>query len=96
MTGNVLSDEEFKTDLGSLKTQAVQHAAQPLRPLGQDLNKAVQQEAELALQLKTAEQQKQSTDRQLADWQSRLAQTYHRLAEMKERREAALIEKATA
>ena len=90
---NVLSSEEFKTDLGSLKTQAVQHA-DSASAARQVLNKAVQQEAELALQLKTAEQQKQSTDRQLADWQSRLAQTYHRLAEMKERREAALIEKA--
>ena len=57
------------------------------------LNKAVQHEAELALQLKTAEQQKQSADGQLADWQSRLAQTNRRLKEMKERKQSALIEK---
>ena len=57
------------------------------------LNEAVQHEAELASQLKTAQQQKQSAERQLADWQSRLAQTDRRLAEMIERKQSALVEK---
>ena len=90
---SILSSEGYEADLGNLKTQACKQAdsATVARQL---LNEAVQKEAELALQLKTAEQQKQSADRQLADWQSRLAQTDQRLTEMKERKQSALIEKA--
>ncbi|NBS27245.1 MAG: chromosome partitioning protein ParA, partial [Gammaproteobacteria bacterium] len=80
-------------DLASLQMQADQYA-NSATVARQMLNKAVQHEAELALQLKTAEQQKQSADGQLADWQSRLAQTNRRLKEMKERKQSALIEKA--
>ena len=89
---SILSNEGFQTDLDSLQTQADQNAnsADVARQI---LNEAVQHEAEVALQLKTAEQQKQLADRQLADWQSRLAQTDRRLTEMKERQQSALVEK---
>ena len=90
---SILSDEGFEADLASLQTQADQYA-NSASVARQMLNKAVQHEAELALQLKTAEQQKQSADGQLADWQSRLSQTNRRLAEMKERKKSALNEKA--
>ena len=57
------------------------------------LNEAVQHEAGLGLQMKTAEQQKRSADKQLADWKARLGQTERRLAEMEERKQSALVEK---
>ena len=89
---NILSNEGFENDLESLQTQADQRAnsASVARKM---LNESVQHETELALELKTAEQQKQSADRQLADWQRRLAQTNRRLQEMSERKRSALIEK---
>ena len=89
---SILSDEGLETDLESLQTQAGQHA-NSATVTRQMLNEAVQHEAALALQLKTAEQQKKFADGQLTDWQNRLAQTNHRLKEMEERKQSALVEK---
>ena len=89
---SILSNEGFEADLESLQTQADKHAASAT-VARQLLNEAVQHEAELVLQLKIAEQRKQSADRQVADWLSRLEQTDRRLTEMKERKQSALLER---
>ena len=89
---SLLNDEGFEADLETLAQQAneLSTAAEAARTR---LNQAVQQEAELAMQLKSAEQQQQSSVRQIADWQNRLGQTDRRLTEMDQRRKTALTEK---
>ena len=89
---SLLNDEGFEADLETLAQQAneLSTAAEAARTR---LNQAVQQEAELAMQLKSAEQQQQSSVRQIADWQNWLGQTDRRLTEMDQRRKTALTEK---
>ena len=89
---SLTSDEGFEADLDALAQQAKDQgtAAESARAR---LNQAVQQEAELAMQLKSAEQQQQSSARQIADWQNRMGQTDRRLTEMDQRKQTAVTEK---
>ena len=89
---SLISDEGFEADLDALaqQTKSDTAAAEAARSA---LNQAVQQEAELAMQLKSAKQQQQSSVQQIADWQNRMGQTDRRLKEMDQRKQTALSEK---